>query len=363
MNRLFFNIPAVLLLALLLNACGNEVAGDAEETTNKRAVLVSVQQVEMTDLPVWLKSVGRVHSLSAPTLAAEVSGRVTSISAYAGETIEAGQVLAEIDTTTLLLQQQAAAAVIERLNVHIANGQRRVDRLQTLSAKNLSSQTQLDDAREQLEAFRAEYKAAQAQLALVNDSLAKSRITAPVSGVIQTRLINEGDFVRYGQPLFEITRPDQLQAWLAFPETSAMQIQIGQVAEIRSPLAPDEFVEGEITDLQPAIGKGSRAVMSIIDLKSPGKLRPEGTISGRVLITTIKSAVMVPSISVVRRPAGDVVYVINGGKAQARQVTTGHHQKDFVEISSGLQGNEIVATDGAAFLTDGADIKIAETVE
>lgn len=363
MTRLFFNIPAMLLLALLLNACGSDKAGDASETTNKRAVLISVQQVEVTDLPVWLASVGRVHSRTAPTLAAEVSGRVTSVSAFAGEAIEAGQVLAEIDTTTLLLQQQAAEAVIERLKVHIANGQRRVGRIQTLSAKNMSSQTQLDDAREQLEAFRAEYKAAEAQLALVHDSLAKSHITAPVSGVIQNRLINEGDFVRYGQPLFEITRPDQLQAWLPFPETAAMQIQTGLLAEIRSPLAPDEFVEGEITDLQPAVGTGSRAVMSIIDLKKPGKLRPEATISGKVLVTTIKSAVMVPSLSVVRRPAGDVVYVINNDKAEARQVTTGHQQKGLVEIRSGLQGNETVATDGAAFLTDGADIKIAGSAE
>lgn len=103
--------------------------------------------------------------------------------------------------------------------------------------------------------------------------------------------------------------------------------------------------------------------MSIIDLKKPGKLRPEATISGKVLVTTIRSAVMVPSLSVVRRPAGDVVYVINNDKAEARQVTTGHQQKGLVEIRSGLQGNETVATDGAAFLTDGADIKIAGSAE
>lgn len=69
---------------------------------------------------------------------------------------------------------------------------------------------------------------------------------------------------------------------------------------------------------------------------------------------------LVPNISVVRRPGGEYVYVIDGGRAAARLVETGHPQGNLVEIVSGLDGSETVATDGAAFLTDGAQVKIAE---
>ena len=284
------------------------------------------------------------------------------ISADTGDRIEVGQLLAETDTSTLLLRQQAAQAGLERLEVHIANGKRRVDRLQKLSAKNLSSQTQLDDAREQLEAYQADYKAAVAQLAIVDDSLEKSRVIAPVSGVIQRRFITTGDFVRRGQALFEITRPDQLQAWLPYPETVALQVRVGQPAMIFSPLTPGVFAPGNITDLQPTIGDGSRAVMAIVDLEDPGDLRPGATLSGKVLVETRTGAVMVPNISVVRRPAGQLVYVINGDKAEARLVETGHNAGSLIEITSGLNGGETIATDGAAFLTDGASIKVAESV-
>jgi len=350
------------LVALLVGACGNENQSGAEAMRDERVVMISVDQALTTDLPIWLETVGQVHSQSAPTLAAEVSGRITSVVADTGERIEAGQLLAETDTSTLLLQQRAAQAAVERLTVHIANGERRVDRLSTLSAKNLSSQTQLDDAREQLEAFRADYKAAIAQLDIVEDSLTKSRIVAPVSGVIQRRLIAAGDFVSRGQPLFEITRPDQLQAWLPYPETVALQIRIGQPAEIHSPLTQDVIAKGAITDLQPTIGSGSRAAMAIVDLESPGELRPGATIYGKVLVETRKRAVLVPNISVVRRPAGELVYIINGNRAEARLVKTGHRQGALVEILAGLDGGETVATDGAAFLTDGASVKIAEPV-
>jgi len=352
--------PLSILAALTLAACGSGDGSESGLEIDRRAVLISTTEAEIRDLPIWLETVGRLHSQSAPTLAAEVAGRITMVIADTGDLIEQGQLLAETDTSTLLLQQQAAQAGIERLLVHIANGERRVERFETLSSKNLSSQTQLDDAREQLEAFRADYKAAEAQLAIVNDSLAKSRIVAPVPGVIQLRMISTGDFVTRGQPLFKITRPEMLQAWLPYPESVALQVQIGQPAKIYSPLTPGEFAEGEITELQPSVGLGSRAIMAIVNLENPGKLRPDATLSGKVLVETRKSSIMVPNISIVRRPAGDVVYVIKGDKAEARTVITGHHEAALVEIQSGLEGTETVATDGAAFLTDGANVSIAE---
>lgn len=359
-KSLYYGLSLSILSAFLLHACnGDDSAGDAA-LGGEREVPVSVHRTEVIDLPIWLESVGQVHSQSAPTLAAEVSGRITRVLADTGDRVEAGQLLAETDTSTLLLQQQAAQAAVERLLVHIANGEKRVERLQTLSARNLSSQTQLDDAREQLEAYRADHKAAVAQLAIVEDSLAKSRVAAPVPGVIERRLIAAGDFVSRGQALFEITQPEKLQAWLPYPETVALEVRIGQTAKIHSPLTPGKAVTGTISELQPTIGVGSRAVMAIVNLADFGELRPGATITGQVLVETRRNAVLVPNISVVRRPGGEFVYVIDGNRAEARLVETGHPQGNLVEIVKGLEGSETVATDGAAFLTDGAQVKIAE---
>jgi RND family efflux transporter MFP subunit len=258
---------------------------------------------------------------------------VVQVSADTGDSIEAGQLLAQTDTSTLLLQQQAAQAGVDRLQVHIASGQRRVERFETLSLKNLASQTQLDDAKEQLEAFRADHKAAEAQLAIVNDSLAKSRVTAPVSGVIQQRFISEGDFVSRGQPLFEITQPGHLQAWLPYPEAVALQVKVGQAARLYSPLIEGELISGKVTELQPSIGSGSRAVMAIV----------------------------VPNKSIVHRPTGDMVYIIQNNTATARKVASGRNQGAMIEITAGLKGGEVVATDGASFLSDGASVSIAES--
>jgi RND family efflux transporter MFP subunit len=353
-------LTAALFSTVIVGACGQGAGEDLTGGADARAVLITTTIAEARDLPIWLETPGQVHSRSAPTLAAEVTGRITRVIADTGDAVEQGQLLAETDTSTLVLQKQAAQAAIERLEVHIANGKRRVERIEKLSAKNLSSQTQLDDAREQLEAFSADYKAAVAQLAIVEDSLTKSRVVAPVAGVIQRRLIATGDFVNRGQPLFEITRPDELQAWLPYPESVALRIRIGQPAKIYSPLTPGEHVEGVVTDLQPTVGNGSRAIMAIVDLDNPGKLRPGATLAGKVLVETHRQAVMVPNGSIVRRPAGELVYVINGNSAVARIVQPGYQEDGMIEIVSGLAGGETIAADGASFLSDGATVKVSE---
>lgn len=357
------NFSWLLLATLLVSACGGDEQTAADPGSGQAAVLIATTEVTAIDLPIWLQTVGMVHSRSTPTLAAEVEGRVTMVSADIGDAVSKNQLLAQIDTSTRLLQQQAAQASLERLEVHIANGERRVKRFETLSAQNLSSQSQLEDAKEQLEAFRADYKAAQANLAIVNDSLAKSRVIAPVDGLVQLRFIAEGDFVSRGEPLFEITQPQQLQARLPFAESLALQINVGQLAEIRSPLVPGGVVHGKVTELQPSVGLGNRAITAIVDLDDPGQLRPRATLSGRVLIDTHSDALMVPNISVVRRPAGNTIYVINNQVAEARLVETGYNDGSQIEILSGLHKGEVIATDGAAFLTDGAAVSSAESSE
>ena len=128
-------IAVTILATLALGACSKGDGSSSAPENNGRNVLISIVEAEVHDLPIWLETAGRVHSQSAPTLAAEVAGRITMVAADTGERIEQGQLLAETDTSTLLLQQQAAQAGIERLQVHIANGERRVERFETLSAK------------------------------------------------------------------------------------------------------------------------------------------------------------------------------------------------------------------------------------
>ena len=355
-------LPFLLAACLLLTACGREQATESADGQRLVATIpVSTHVVERVDVPLWLESVGRVKSLVAPVLAAEVSGRVVTIEVDAGDRVSKGQLLISIDTTTVQLEMKSAQADIQRLQALIANEKVRLRRLQKLSSDNLVSESQLDDTLANVDVFQAELESARARLAIVNDNLSKARVASPVDGDVQQRFVSEGDFVERGDPLFEIAECSRLQAWLPFPETLAERIYRGQKVILNSPAAPSQTVEGEITELQPNIGSGSRAVVVIVDFDNPGSWKPEATVTAEVLVGTRAGALVTPRLSVVRRPSGNVVYVIDGDAVRARSVEVAERVDEYVVITAGLSGGERVVTDGAAFLTDGARIRVVES--
>ncbi len=362
MNARLTRLLPLLMPVLLISACGENETQSTEEQVEPKvsAVRITTRPVEQKDVQIWLESVGRIRSKVAPTLAAEIAGRIVKVAVDTGDSVKKGMLLAETDTSGLGLEERASEADIKRLKAQIANERRRVKRYGDLEEKNFIAKTQLDDSRVQLDVFLAELEAARARLAIVSDRIAKARITAPVAGEVQRRHVSLGDYVKSGDPLFEIAESHRLQAWLPFPETLAARIRRGLKVVMQSPVAPDVQLEGEITELQPSISRGSRAVVAIIEVENPGSWWPGATVLGRVLVETRTQTYMVPEISVVRRPVGEVVYIIEAGKVHARPVRLGERSDGLIEIIQGLSGSESVAADGAAFLVDGTAVQVVE---
>jgi len=347
----------------LLQSCNGEPEGTTESSTVPSGTLITTAELTLQDVPVVLESVGRVESKTSPTIDAEVEGRILQLALHVGDAVEAGGILLELDKTELKLERQAAEAEIESVKAQIANEQRRVKRFQRLKKRDLLATTQLDDAKAALAVFLARLHAAQARLDIASDKLSKATVRAPVNARIEKRYVSVGDFVKRGDPLFIITSTDALRAYLPFPETAAEQIQPGLPVSLTSPVAKNSKVDGIITELRPMVGRGSRAVWAIVDMTNPGSWRPEATVVAHVLVDTKENAITVPNESVVRRPVGSVVYVIRDNRAEQRVVTLGRRIENQVEIVSGLIGSEIIALEGAQYLTDGAPVRIAEKLK
>ena len=321
---------------------------------------VTVAEARRREVVVTLESVGRLESITAPTVAAEVDGRIVQLAAEAGDRVRAGAVLASLDTTGLELERRAAEADIQSLQAQIHNEERRVGRFANLKQKDYLAQTQLDDSQAQLDVLRAQLEAARARLAIVQDRLNRTRVVAPVTATVERRLVSVGDFVRRGDPIFDLTADQELQAQLPFPETVSRALRPGMEVTLESPLVPGTRVTGQVTELRPAVGKGSRAVTALVAVPNPGGWRAGATVEARAVVERRTDAVTVPAGAVVRRPAGEVVYVVRDGKAWQRPVTLGVRADGEIEVREGLAGGESVAVEGAAYLTDGAAVRVAE---
>jgi len=351
-------------MALLACACATgcgESTSNASPDSVSPAIAITVSNVQLVDLDEVESSSGYLQAKNAPMIAAEVAGRLHSISVDVGDRVVPGQELATIDPEDYRLKNSLAEAEIERVRSLIRSQELQVKRLRTLVRKQSFNQSALDEAEAELGALKAQLMGATVQLQRAQRDVDKSHIVSPIEGSVDERRVSIGDFVDTGTPLFHLTNLAELQVRLPFPETLSSVLQRELTVHLTSPAYPGTVVEGTVSQVRPIITRQSRSLDLIVDLSNPGNWEPGASIIGEVVVEQRPHALMVPDISVVRRAQGSVVYVIEEGMARSRVVTIGARRGSQVEILQGLTGTETIAMDGAAFLTDGArvDIKVS----
>lgn len=347
-----------LLLPLLLVGCGSEE--ESVDTQPVRSVPVSVTAVRVAPVEELERSDGRIESLRAPTINTEVAGRVVRVMAERGMHVKAGTVLAELDTADLRLSAQAASADAARLEPQLRNQQNTVNRYQALRQEGVVSQEMLDNAEAQLATLKQQLTAARNQASLAGRNLKKATIIAPFAGQIDERLISEGDFLDRGKPTFRLVATDHLQARLPFPEPALQHIHPGQTVRLRVTGLEHEPFTTVIAYVSPQVDAANNAFYATAEFINPGKWHPGASVSADVVIATRSDALQVPQVSVVRRPAGNVVYVLGNGQVEQRVVDTGVSHNGWMEIRSGLAASDKVVVDGAAYLSDKAVVKVVE---
>lgn len=351
-------------LVLVLASCGGQGDAGTEGIIEARVIAVTVAEAGTREVKDVLFSVGSIVSRNTPTLAAEVSARVVDVRVDEGQTVQKGQVLLTLDRTTFELALLEAEASIQRLDASIENEQRRVERYKDLKSRDMMSLERLDDAEAMLAVNRASMAAAEAQLARAQDRLAKTELISPVNGVVQTRHVSVGDYVKEGGPLVSLTDTVDLRVEMPFPETVGDRLRSGQILQLESPVAPGLQVEGVVDDIRPQVSAMSHSMMVISNITNPGPWRPLATVEGLLLVDIRPDAVVVPAGSVVKRPAGEVVYRLDSGSDQfVHQVVvkTGTRTDGLVEITQGLEPGDLVVVEGASHLTDSARIVMQES--
>jgi membrane fusion protein (multidrug efflux system) len=271
-----------------------------------------VTQVGSGEFEVVEETLGTLEVLADPKVGAEVPGRVVQVLARTGQRVKKGQLLAVIDAGDTTLANRADAAEVRRLEALAAQQDRLLERQQSLVAKGFLSKNAGDDVAAQRTAVNEQLAAARARAENSQRSVGKARVTAPLDAVVEVQIVAPGDYVKVGDPLFQLVAPHKLRAHLPFPEVAATRLARGQAVSMTSPLAPGKVFESRIHDIRPGVIEGSRTLDVLADIDNrEGLLRGGGTVNATVRIAAKATALTVPEQSVVLRPAGKVVYVIS----------------------------------------------------
>lgn len=353
----------VLLLAVFLGACGDgeqTEEGGESDGESQRATPVETATATIETVDVIETSVGTVETFSHPRVAAEVGGRVVAAEADVGDEVEKGDVLARIEPEPYRIARDVARAEVGRLEAMVDRLELDLERARRLSQREYASEQDTDAVAAELESAREQLNSARSRLEQAERDLRLTDIVAPMAGIVDERMISEGSFVSAGEPSFWIQPRDRYRARLSFPEYVGSRLQHDMEVRLRPRDPGLESLTGRISRIRPAVDDSTRALEALVEFENPGNWRNGMTVEARVVIERRENAVRVPQLSVVRRPVGDVVYVVDGETVVEQPVTVGRRTTEWMEIREGLDGDETVVTEGATYLTDGAPIQIRE---
>ncbi len=358
------SVLGLLLFILLLHSLTMPSinAKEAVKDNSEKATPVTITSVIVTDLQETTLVRGEIESPNTPYVAAKVAAEVTDIMVEDGMKVQKGQLLARLDDEAFKIAETKALADQQKMQAMVENQQRRVDRSNDLYSKKLLSQSNRDDVLTSMKQLEAELSAAKSRVNEARYHLSHTRIISPVNGIIQQRMVSTGDFMKVGKLMFHVVAMDKLRARIYFPDTlgdiihTDMQIILGKGKQ-------NEM--GTISHIRPMMEKGNRALHALVEFDNNNNWKPGTSVTAKALLAEHTNVLAVPGRALVRRPAGDVIYKVQGKRVSEQLVKTGLRQNNLVEITAGIRAGEQIVMDGAAWLTDGAlvDIQKAEMQE
>lgn len=325
---------------MLLAGCSKPDAPAQTSAASLPMATVTAITAEAKEHPVTEEIVGTLRAKRKTTVEAKVSGRIQNLTVQAGDMVQAGTLLAQLDVQEIQARLDQALAQREQ-------AQRDLKRMSSLLKQQAVTQQEYD-------ATEARERIATAAVTEAETMLGYAKITAPFAGVITRKLAENGDLAAPGKPLVEIEDPQSLRFEADVPETLLSHIKAGASMPIQLPSLNRE-VTGTVTEISPVADMTSRTFRVKYDLPAANDLR--AGLFGRVAIplASVKS-LHVPANAVLRRGQLEYVFVLEAGKARLRLVKTGAVLGGEVEIISGLEPGERIATTELDKLVDGQPV-------
>ena len=292
------------------------------------------------------------RSTTASSLPIEVSKAQSDLQA-AKEGLEAARKVYE-SRQQLLKEGALARRLVDEAGVAYAQAksQYEIAKKQLDTLESVGKQEQTRGAQDALEAAKARYGAAQAQLGY-------SEIRSPIGGVVADRPLYPGEMASSGAPLLTIMDISSVIAKANVPQSEAAHLKLGMGARI---VSPGGDANGKVTVISPAVNPNSTTVEVWVAAPNPGeRLKPGGTVKVEIRAETIPDAVLVPLTALLASHEGELTVLVAGADSLAheRKVETGIRADAKVQILNGLNAGEKVIVGGGVGLEDGAKIVVA----
>ena len=325
--------------------------------------------VTQHDVPIYQDGVGTVIAYNTDVVRAQIQGQLISINFTEGQTVHAGDLLAQIDPRPYQAQIDQFEGNLERDQAQLTNARANFTRYNELGVKGWATPQLIETQKAQVGQLEAAIKTDQALIEAAKVQLSYTRLTSPIDGVVGIRQIDVGNIISptTANGLVVVTQLDPISLIFTLPEGVLPQV-LKQQQATKTPLT----VIANNQDNTLELGHGELALVNNEILQTTGSIQLKATfpnksrllwpgelVNARLLITTRHNGLTVPASVVQQGPNGAYAYVIRPDNTvtirpvKIAQITDGN-----ALIDSGLKAGEQVVIDGQYRLQPGTHVAI-----
>jgi multidrug efflux system membrane fusion protein len=333
-----------------------------------RPTPVAIAKAATANVDVFLNGLGTVTPVGTVTVRTRIDGQLMAVHFREGQVVKAGDLLAEIDPRPYQVQLAQAQGQMQKDEALLANARLDLERYRTLFAQDSGSKQQLDTQAALVRQYEGVVKIDQSQIDNARLQLDYTRITAPIAGRLGLRQVDTGNMVRAGDAsgLVVITQLDPIAVIFTLPEDNVQRVM--ERLRRGERIAVDAYdragkvklASGTLITLDNQIDPATGAVKLKAQFDNKGgQLFPSQFVNVRMLIDTLKNAIVVPAQAVQRGARGTFVYVVKDDKTVTiKPVKPGQAQGNNIAIEEGLAAGESVVIDGAERLREGSTVEL-----
>jgi multidrug efflux system membrane fusion protein len=325
--------------------------------------------VSSQDVPIYLRGVGTVIAYNTVLVRSQIQGQITKIAFTEGQTVHAGDLLAQIDPRPYQAQVDQVTATRDRDQAQLANAQANLGRYTDLGAKGWATPQLVETQTAQVAQLQSAIKADEALIEAANVQLGYTSLTSPISGVTGVRQIDVGNIIHPTDPngLVVVTQIEPISVIFTLPETDLPQIQQQQQVA-NGPLrvlaySQDGTVkldEGKLTLVDNEILQTTGSIRLKAEFPNTAhRLWPGELINVWLLLDTRHNGLTIPASAVQRGQNGSFTYVITpDNTVQVRPIKVSQVNQGQALIDVGLTANEQIVVDGQYKLQAGSHVTI-----
>lgn len=310
---------------------------------------VTVRELSKKPFMHYFQVSGNVEAVDKAYISPEINGQIKQILVSEGEYVKKGQLLAKLNTSI-------TETTIEEVKTQLELAKTLYDKQEQLWEKNIGSEVQYLQAKNNKEAMENKLLSLEAQLDM-------AYIKSPIEGIVDVIDIEEGELAMPGFQLMQVVNLNKMKILAEVSEKYLPVIEKGDMVEVSFPTYPEIELSTAVIRTGNVINLGNRTfpVELRIDNKD-GKYKPNILALLTFLDFNKEDALVIPSIIIKKDIQGEYVYVVKelDGLKHAKKVyiSTGRSYNDETLVTEGLKAGDKVIIEGYSLVTDGTEVNV-----